>query len=43
LGGDDLLRDEMIELMIRLINREPTQAERHGMDLFTFMTVHPSF
>jgi altronate dehydratase large subunit len=37
------LRDEMIDLMIRVINGEPTQAERHGMDVFTFMTVHPPF
>jgi len=37
------LRDEMIDLMVRVINGEPTQAERHGMDVFTFMTVHPPF
>jgi altronate dehydratase large subunit len=37
------LRDEMIDLMIRVINGEPTQAERNGMDVFTFMTVHPPF
>jgi altronate dehydratase large subunit len=37
------LRAEMIDLMIRVINGEPTQAERHGMDVFTFMTVHPPF
>jgi hypothetical protein len=37
----DALRDEMIELMVRVMNGEPTQAERNGMDVFTFMTVHP--
>ncbi len=25
------------------LGREPTQAERHGMEVFTFMTVHPPF
>jgi altronate dehydratase large subunit len=39
----DALRNEMIEFMVRVINGEPTQAERHGMDVFTFMTVHPPF
>ena len=39
----DALRDDMIDLMVRVINGEPTQAERHGMDVFTFMTVHPPF
>jgi altronate hydrolase len=39
----DTLRDEMIDLTIRVINGEPTQAERNGMDVFTFMTVHPPF
>jgi altronate dehydratase len=37
------LRDEMIERMIRVINGENTKAEANGMDVFTFMTVHPSF
>lgn len=37
------LRDEMIEHMRGVINGAPTQAERHGMDVFTFMTVHPPF
>ena len=39
----EALRDEMLALMARVINGEPTQAERHGMDVFTFMTVHPPF
>ena len=38
-----VLRDEMLDLMIRVINGEPTQAERNGMDIFTCMTVHPPF
>jgi len=37
------LRDEMIDLMIRVINGEKTKAEVNGMDVFTFMTVHPPF
>ncbi|MFA5467187.1 MAG: altronate dehydratase, partial [Candidatus Izemoplasmatales bacterium] len=37
------LRDEMIDLMIRVINGEPTKPEANGMGVFTFMTVHPSF
>ena len=37
------LRDEMIELMVRVINGETTKAEANGMDLLTFMTVHPPF
>ncbi len=37
------LREEMIELMIRVINGEETKAERNGMDVFTLMTVHPPF
>jgi altronate dehydratase large subunit len=37
------LRDKMIELMIRVINGEKTKAEANGMDVFTFMTVHPPF
>lgn len=39
----EAVRDEMIRLMIRVINGEPTQAERNGMDVFTCMTVHPPF
>jgi altronate dehydratase large subunit len=39
----DELRAEMIELMIRVINGEKTKAEMNGMDVFTFMTVHPPF
>ncbi len=37
------LRDQMIERMVRVINGEPTKAEQNGMDVFTFMTVHPPF
>ena len=37
------LRDHMIERMVRVINGEPTKAEQNGMDVFTFMTVHPPF
>ena len=37
------LRAEMIDLMIRVINGEKTNAEVNGMDVFTFMTVHPPF
>ncbi len=39
----DELRAEMIELMIRVINGEKTKAEMNGMEVFTFMTVHPPF
>ena len=37
------LRGEMIDLMIRVINGEKTKAEVNGMDVITFMTVHPPF
>jgi altronate dehydratase large subunit len=37
------LRDEMIEIMIKVINGEKTKAELNGMDIFTFMTVQPPF
>jgi altronate dehydratase large subunit len=37
------LRAEMTDLMIRVINGERTKAEANGMDVFTFMTVHPPF
>jgi len=37
------LRAEMVDLMIRVINGEKTKAEVNGMDVFTFMTVHPPF
>lgn len=37
------LREEMINLMVRVINGEKTKAEANGMDVFTMMTVHPSF
>jgi len=39
----DGLRAEMIDLMIRVINGEKTKAEVNGMEIFTFMTVHPPF
>jgi len=37
------LRSEMLELLIRVINGEKTKAEANGMEVFTFMTVHPPF
>jgi len=37
------LRDQMIDLMIRVINGECTKAEINGMDVLTFMTVYPPF
>ena len=37
------LRAEMIDSMIRVINGDKTKAELNGMDVFTFMTVHPPF
>jgi altronate dehydratase large subunit len=37
------LRNEMIDLMIRVINGEKTKAELNGMEVLTFMTVHPPF
>jgi altronate dehydratase large subunit len=37
------LRGEMVDLMTRVINGEKTKAEVNGMDVFTFMTVHPPF
>ncbi len=37
------LKKEMIELMVRVINGEPTKPEANGMGIFTFMTVHPPF
>jgi len=39
----EALREEMIDLMARVINGAPTQAERNGMDVFTILTVHPPF
>jgi altronate dehydratase large subunit len=39
----DGLRAEMIDLMIRVINGEKTKAEVNGMEVFTFMTIHPPF
>ena len=39
----DELRADMIDLMTRVINGEKTKAEANGMDVFTFMTVHPPF
>jgi altronate dehydratase len=37
------LRAEMIDRMVRVINGEETKAEANGMEVFTFMTVHPPF
>ncbi|MGC8811265.1 MAG: UxaA family hydrolase [bacterium] len=37
------LRSEMIAYMIKVINGEKTKAETNGMEVFTFMTVHPPF
>ncbi len=37
------LRDDIIDLMIKVINGKQTRAESNGMDVFTFMTVHPPF
>jgi altronate dehydratase large subunit len=37
------LQAEMIDLMIRVINGEKTKAEVNGMEVLTFMTVHPPF
>lgn len=37
------LRSEMIDYMIKVINGAKTKAEVNGMDVFTFMTVHPPF
>jgi len=37
------LRDEMFDLMIRVINGEKTKAEVNGMEVLTFMTIHPPF
>jgi altronate dehydratase large subunit len=37
------LQAEMMDLMIRVINGEKTKAEINGMDILTFMTVHPPF
>lgn len=39
----DMLREEMIDLMQRVINGEQTRAEENGMDVFTFMTLGPPF
>jgi len=36
-------RDQMIDLMIRVINGENTKAEVNGMDVLTFMVVPPPF
>ena len=37
------LRDEMVDLMVRVINGEKSKAEANEMGVFTFMTVHPPF
>jgi altronate dehydratase large subunit len=42
-GSINGLSKEMIDLMMRVINGENTKAEANGMDIFTFMTVHPPF
>jgi altronate dehydratase large subunit len=39
----DDLRDEMIALLARVVNGEKTKAEANGMEVFTFLTVHPPF
>ncbi len=39
----DQLQAEMMDLMIRVINGEKTKAESNGMEVLTFMTVHPPF
>jgi len=39
----NVLRDRIIEFMIRVINGEKTKAESNEMDAFTFMTVDPPF
>jgi altronate dehydratase large subunit len=39
----DLLREEMIDLMVRVINGERTKAEINGMEVLTFMSLHPPF
>lgn len=39
----DQLQAEMMDLMIRVINGEKTKAETNGMEVLTFMTVHPPF
>jgi altronate dehydratase large subunit len=37
------IREEMIDLLTQVVNGEKTKAEVNGMDVFTFMTVHPPF
>jgi altronate dehydratase large subunit len=37
------LREEMVDLMVRVINGEKSKAEANGMEVLTFMTVHPPF
>lgn len=39
----DNLLEEMKALMLRVINGEQTKAEANGMDVFSFMTLHPPF
>lgn len=39
----DTLKVEIIGLMTRVINGEPTKPEKNRMGVFTFMTVHPPF
>ncbi|MCX5913044.1 MAG: UxaA family hydrolase [Deltaproteobacteria bacterium] len=37
------IREEMIDLLTRVVNGQKTKAEVNGMDVFTLMTVHPPF
>ena len=39
----DVLRDEISEQMVKTINGRFTKCEMNGMDVFSFMTVHPPF
>jgi altronate dehydratase large subunit len=39
----EVLREEMVDLMTRVIGGERTKAEINGMEVLTFMTVHPPF
>jgi altronate dehydratase large subunit len=37
------LREEMIDLLVRVINGEKTKAEANGNEVFTMMTLNPPF
>ncbi len=39
----EAVRDDLLDHLVRVVNGEPTCAERNGMDVFTLLTVHPSF